>query len=206
MTERCPVCLLPAERVPDRDYGRKKQVLCSRCGPFEISRTALATLDNRVNQDPRVRARRSHAIRLITSEDNRLFVSSENLDELAQQPLPDIPQQLEYLKLWLAAQLEDDRLGRIPCPSPESLAGIIGAVDGERVGRLIDYAVEQGIVEHDALMNVLGLSPEGWRTIEPSKPKHEPETQASPTEIGFAIGPGAAASAAAARLARARRG
>lgn len=183
MADRCPVCLNAADRGHDRDYGDKKQVRCPRCGPFEISRTALAMLGSRVDQDPLVRARLSHAIRSNTSEGNWLFISSTNLDELAQQPLPGIPQQLQHLTLWLAAQLGDDRLGRIPCPLPESLAGMIGAADGERVERLIDYAVKQAIVEHDAEKDVLGLSPEGWTMIESPKKKDEPMSQAAPVEI-----------------------
>lgn len=178
MDGRCPICLNSAEHGRERDYGDKKQVRCPRCGPFEISGTALAMLESRVHQDPMVRARLSHAIRSSTSEENWLFVSSANLDELGQKPLPGVPQQLHYLALWLAAQLGDDRLGRIPCPSTESLAGMVGAADGERVERLIDYALKQGIVERDSEKTVLGLSPEGWRMIEPPKTKDEPKPQA----------------------------
>lgn len=182
MTDRCPICLNTAERGRDRDYGDKKQVRCPRCGQFEISRTALAMLGSRVEQAPLVRARLSHAIRSSTTEDNWFFVSSANLDELAQQSLPGVPQQLQHLALWLSAQLGDDRLGRVPCPLPESLAGMIGAADGERVERLIDYSVKQGIVERDAEKDEFGLSPDGWTMIEPPTNEDEPVSQADPVE------------------------
>ena len=106
-------------------------------------------LGSRLSDDPLSRARLSHAIRSNTSEADWLFVSSANLDELLQQPLPGVPQQLDHLTRWLAAQLGDDRLGRVPCPWPETLAGIVGAADGDRVSRLIEYAVKQKIVEHE---------------------------------------------------------
>ena len=64
-------------------------------------------------------------------------------------PFPGVPQQLDHLTRWLAAQLGDDRLGRVPCPWPETLAGIVDAADGDRVSRLIEYAVKQKIVEHE---------------------------------------------------------
>ena len=116
MAESCPVCQAAAERGRDRDYGDKKQFRCPRCGPFEISGTALAMLASRIDHDPLVRARLSHAIRSRASEDNWLFVSSANIDELCQEPLPGVAQQLQNLALWLSARLGDDRLGRVPLP------------------------------------------------------------------------------------------
>jgi hypothetical protein len=183
MTDHCPVCLTPAEAG---GYGDRKQVHCPRCGPFEISGTALAILGSRVGQDPLARARLSHAIRSKTSEHNWLFVSSANLDELAQQPLPGIHQQLQHLASWLAAQLGDDALGRVRCPWPDSLAGMIGAADGERVERLIAYAVKEGIVVREDEKDLLGLSPEGWRMIESPK-KDATSPQAAPVESSSEI-------------------
>ena len=168
----CPVCLNPAERGRDKDYGDKKQVRCPRCGPYEISRTALAMLRRRVEQDALAMARLSHAIRLATSEANWLFISSANLDELAQQPLPGVPQQLGHLTRWLASQLSEDRFGRVPLVAPDTIAAIVGAVDGTRVKRLIEYAIKQGVVEQDE-GDSIGLSPEGWQMAQPPKQQEE---------------------------------
>lgn len=176
-SEKCPVCSLPAERGRDKDYGEMKQIRCYRCGPFEITRTALAMLHSRMDDDPHAWARLSHAIRIRTSEDNWLSISSTNLDDLIKQPLPGIQAQLEYLARWLAAQLRDDRLGRIPRPAPDLLAGIVGAVAGEQVTRLISYAVQERIVEHDQKNQSLGLTPKGWRMVESSEIKPEPQNQ-----------------------------
>lgn len=187
MADLCPVCLSPAECGRGRDYGDKKQVRCPRCGPFEISGTALAMLGSRVDQDALTRARLSHAIHSNTSEGTWLFVGSTNLDELAQQALPGVEQQVEYLVRWLAARLGDNRFGRVPLPSPESLAGVVGAADGERVTRLIAYAVKQKIVEPETGTDAVGLSPEGWTMVElPRKveqPKQEPVVSKPPPEI-----------------------
>jgi len=167
MDDRCPICKNLVERRRDGDYD-KKQVLCSRCGPFEISGTALAMLESRIHQDRLVSARLSHAIRSRTSQDKWFFVSSVNLDELVQNPLPGIPQQVQNLALWLKAGLSDDRLGRIRCPSLETLAGMIGAIDGKRVEKLVDHAVKERIVERGPEMDLLGLSPKGWTMVEPA--------------------------------------
>jgi hypothetical protein len=87
MPEQCPVCQSPAERGRDRDYGDKKQVICPRCGPFDISGTALAMLGTRLGEDSLPRARLSHAIRSRTSENDWLSVTSANLDDLLTRPI-----------------------------------------------------------------------------------------------------------------------
>jgi hypothetical protein len=188
MNNRCPICNNPAERGRDRDYGDKKQVRCPRCGPFEISETALSMLKSRIGDDSRAIARLSHAVRSRTSDETWFFVSSNNLDELTQTSLPSVPQQVQNLALWLKARLGDDRLGHVPCPPLEYLAGIIGAVDGKRIERLIDHSVKEGIVERDAKADLLGLSPKGWKMIEApvakEVSKQEPATgKASPRII-----------------------
>ncbi len=177
MTDQCPVCLGENTQLRDRDYGDKRRVNCLRCGPFEISGTALSMLDGRLRKDHLARARLSHAIRINTSDKNRLFITSANLDELAKQPLPGIPQQLEYLARWLAGQLGEDRLGRVPGVFPELVAGVIGAADGNRVERLIEHAAGQGIVERDTDKDALGLTPKGWEMVEPPKKDKEPKPQ-----------------------------
>jgi hypothetical protein len=132
-------------------------------------------LHSRVDNDQLSRARLSHAIRLNTSPDSWLSISSTNLDELVQRPLPGIKEQITHLVRWLAAKLRDDRFGRISRPPLDDLAGIVGAADGERVGRLIAYGVEQRIVESDDATTNIGLSAGGWAMIEPLKEKEKLE-------------------------------
>ena len=181
MNEQCPVCQLPTEKGQDSDFGERKYVHCSCCGPFEISRTALAMLNRRLKQDILACARLSHAIRSRTSEDNWLFVSSTNLDELVQQPLPGIPQQRQNLIMWLATQLGDDRLGGVPTPCLASLAGLVGAAGGDRVQRLVDYAAREGFIYRDVQKDMLGLSPEGWKMLELSKGEEASDKQTGTT-------------------------
>lgn len=178
----CPVCLSPAERGRDRDYGDKKQVRCPRCGPYQVSGTALAMLRSRVEQDDLTRARLSHAIRLATSEANWVFISSANLDDLAKQPLPGISGQLVHLVRWLASQLGEDRFGRVALGLLDNLAGMVGAVDGTRVERLIAYAAKQGLLEREGADSV-GLSPEGWQMVESGRSKESRKETSAPTIV-----------------------
>ena len=84
----CPVCGNQAEHGTNTDFGRRQQHDCIRCGPFKISGTAAAMLPSRLEIDPLAWARLSHAIRSVTSADDRLFILSTNLDDLIVQPLP----------------------------------------------------------------------------------------------------------------------
>ena len=131
----CPVCGSNADQESSRDYGDKQKFRCVRCGPYIITRTAIAMLRSRLEKDPLANARLSHSIRLQSSDDHLLSISSKNLDDLIGDPLPDIPQLSRNLLRWLAAQLGDDRLGQVTLPQDNSLAAIIGAVDGGRVTR-----------------------------------------------------------------------
>jgi len=174
MTTLCPICSNSAEFGRDRDYGDKKQIDCPRCGPFEISGTALAMWKSRIEDDELNRARLSHSIRTKTSRDHWLFVGSTNLDELINHPLPSVEEQLHRLVRWTAAQLRDDRLGNVSQPKLENLASIIGTVDQDRVKRLISYGMEQGVIASDDSITSLGVTPKGWSMIE------SPKTASSP--------------------------
>jgi hypothetical protein len=60
---------------------------------------------------------------------------------------------------------------------------MVGAADGERVERLIDYSVRKGIVERDSEKHLFGLSPEGWKMIEAPQDNGKPASSAAvPTD------------------------
>jgi hypothetical protein len=164
MPEQCPVCLSEAERGRDRDYGDKKQIRCPRCGPFQISGSALAMLRSRLEQDRLASARLSHAIRSKTTDTDWLFITSANLDDLVKEPLPDIPHQVDRLVQWLAASLGDEHLGRVSIAEPTWLAGVVGVVGGDQVVRLLTYAAKEGVIEFSG--GEAGLTARGWKMVD----------------------------------------
>jgi len=177
----CPVC-----SIKFKDYcrsGDRLEIDCPRCGNYEISGTALAMLSSRLKENELAPARLSHAIRSRSLAKRRLPVSSVNLDEFVGQRLPGIKEQLNSLLVWLAAELGDDEWGRIPMPWPETLAGLIGAIDGDRVQRLIEHAANEGFVENDTDGDLLGLSPKGWATLEWRSASEESKKEESDLEI-----------------------
>lgn len=159
MNGKCPVCSYDAEIGRDKDYGDKKQVDCPRCGPFQISRSAIAILNNR-EPDRVQRARISHGIRSRTSSADWFLLNTEHLSPMMNEPLPPIEKKLENLIGWLKLQLGDDHFGKVTL-NPESLAPVVGAVDGDGVKELLGLGRDEQIIRGDG--EFVGLTPKGWR-------------------------------------------
>ncbi len=177
----CPVCESEAEPLGNRDYGDKTGYDCPRCGPFEISGTALAMLENSPDYGLNVRARLSHSIRLSRGEDRKLFmVSSANLEELVARPLPDFNRQVDLLLLWLSERLGDDNFKTVAIPSYRHLAGYIGAVDEDGVGRLLDDAEGEDLIGRESVLQVF-LMPKGLKRLEKLRNSNGEETGTSPS-------------------------
>lgn len=176
----CPVCGSEAEQGKSTDYGERRQFACPRCGPFEITGTALGMLASRIDADPLARPRLSHAIRLGTRDDDWLLVTSANLDELVSTPLPGIAHQMHQFLHWSAARAGDDRLGPITLPSLESLAAVIGAVDGERVHRLLHHLAQESLIKVDEDKNQIHLTPQAWARLEPEQTSKTHEDRSEP--------------------------
>ncbi len=169
----CPVCSSQADRGRDEDYGEQQQFRCVRCGPFIITRTATAMLQSRLEKDPLAYARLSHAIRLQSNDEHLLSITSANLDDLIGERLPDIQQQCRNLLRWLVAQVGDDHLGHVTLPHDNSLAATIGAVDDDRVIRLLDYLSTQGLVSRSEDYESAYLTPAGWNQHETNNLKED---------------------------------
>ena len=165
-TETCPVCKGATVDRGDSDHGDRRRFSCPRCGDYQITGTALAMLGGRLNGVANRYARLSHAIRRRQGKGKEWFlITSANIDELVNAPLPNIAEQLEQLVRWVAGNLGDDKLGAFPLPRPVDLAGILGTIDGTRVERLLRHAKEQGLV--DLTENgEIALTPDGWEMME----------------------------------------
>lgn len=162
----CPICSSGAELLGDRDYGDKCAYDCPRCGQFEISGTALEMLEGRLKGNPSEIARLSHALRMVPKKDGEPFMLlSTNVDSLIATPLPGVERQLDNLLKWIAARIGDDRLGITKLIGTNIIASFVGAVDGERVDRLIQFAVEEGFIETGNGREI-ALTLSGWRRLD----------------------------------------
>lgn len=163
-TDSCPICEQPAERAGASDYGDKERFRCSRCGAFEISRTALAMLHRRLAEDWTARARLSHAIRSTTSEYEWKALNSTNIPELLSAPLPGVADQLKLLMRWLVSTLAEDHFGDVPIDDPANLAALVGTLDGHRVERLLEFAEAEGYIKYN--LGKIRMTPKGWKESE----------------------------------------
>ncbi len=182
-TDSCPICEQPAERAGASDYGDKEQFRCSRCGDFEISGTALAMLHRRLTEDRIARARLSHAIRSATSKDEWKSLNSTNMPELLSTPLPGVAGQLKLLMRWLVSTLGEDHFGDVPIDDPANLAALVGALDGQRVERLLDFAEAEGYIEYQS--GKIRITHKGWENFDSvrAEPADDPPEILPPEEV-----------------------
>ena len=165
-TEVCPVCKGAAVHGGDSDHGERSAFSCPRCGDFQITATALAMLDGRLDGVANRYARLSYSIRRQQGVGKEWFlVTSANIDELVKAPLPNFATQLGYLVRWIASKLGDDNLGAVPLPHLDDLAGILGPIDGTRVEQLLRHAQGQGLVDLSK-NNDIALTAGGWTMID----------------------------------------
>ena len=181
--ETCPVCGGEAER--GQSPGDAVQWACPRCGPFVITGTALAMLTSRLQVNDRSPARASHAIRSATSEEHKLEIDSTNVDRLVASPLPRVERQIENFLNWMSSALGDDHLGVVQLPNDIShLAGIVGALDGERVKLLLDHMQNEALIERLS-DNRIRLTVAAWRRLPGSQPQPSPTSNISSADLDF---------------------
>ena len=170
-SEQCPVCQSTAQTWGSRDSWDGSRILCSRCGRFEFTGTALAMLPGRLQKVKNGAARLSHALRSRqTDGQDWASVDSVNIDGLLETALPNIATQLGNLVRWTAANLGDNPLGTVALPPRlDDLAGIVGTVDEAHVKLLLRHARDGGLIDF-AHGNEVRLTPAGWDMAQSSEP------------------------------------
>ena len=179
--ETCPVCQGETVFHGESDHGERRRFSCPRCGKFQVTGTALSMLAGRLAGVENRYARLSHALRRRQKEGEEWFlVTSANIDELVDAPLPDIASQFGNLAGWTAGNLGDDKLGSVALPNMEHLAAVVGTVDGSRVDRLLRHAMDQGLIDVNEGREI-ALTPRGWEMANSSNPTTgtRPETGAN---------------------------
>ncbi|WSG77189.1 DUF4145 domain-containing protein (plasmid) [Rhizobium beringeri] len=159
---------------------------CSRCGRYKITGSALATLPDRLESHDSFAARLSHAVRTasdVSGPDDSPVVTSMNLDQLGGRKLPSIEIQISNLLNWMRTQVGDDQMEAVEIEDRDILAGVVGAVDGNRVDDLLDLALQQGVVEF-VPDDCWKVTIEGWRLLEAAEvePQHQPTPETPKVE------------------------
>lgn len=175
----CPICRTSAgeEQPAGGDYRR---VDCRKCGKYQITGTALSMLQARLSDaDARTIARMSYSTRLMTAATDADWpeINSLNLDDMLDRPLPSVERQMTNLLVWAAAQLGDDQLGVVEMPDEADLTGVIGTIDGPRVGDLIERAQSEGLIEY-VPDNCISITVRGWARLAP-----QPAEKVAPTTV-----------------------
>lgn len=161
--DKCPICSSSAEVGRPGGGADRKQIVCPRCGHYEMTRTITGMIKNRV-EDRQTRGRLSHAIRRRATGDNWPRLDSYNLDEFCKEPLPRPKMQLQLFLRWLADQAGDDRFQSFEVKD-EHIAGVIGAVDGDGASAILNKAEDSGLVEYTP-DDFYALTVDGWDLVE----------------------------------------
>lgn len=173
---KCPICGLVADVGRDANGADRKNVDCLRCGHYELTGTAWAMVGSRVT-DRKRRARLSHAVRRQAVGDNWPMITSENLDQLCEEPLPKPSEQISLFLQWIAAQAEDDRFQSFEAID-DHVAGIIGAVDGDGASTIMNKAEDAGLVEYTP-ENYYALTVDGWNLVDAAVEEREQQVTRS---------------------------
>jgi Domain of unknown function (DUF4145) len=171
--DTCPICKTPAEI--GHPTGDALQVRCPRCGPFIVSGSVLAMLPNRLDADPRASARISHAIRSLTSEDRWLKIDSTLLDELAARRLPGAERQIANLLAWLKVRAGEAPFSTVNIGNRDAMAAIIGSVDDASFQHILDWGIEDGLLEISDAGRQVRMTPKAL--MEHPKPARAPTTE-----------------------------
>lgn len=163
----CPICKT-SSNLDQPTGGDFRRVECRKCGKYQITGSALAMLDSRLN-DARSVARLSHATRAMSSKSEVEWpeINSFNLDDMIKQPLPSVDRQMTNLLAWAAADLDDDQLGSVELPDEEDLTAVIGTLDGQRVDDLISEAAKVKLIRL-VPDHAISITPAGWERLRPA--------------------------------------
>lgn len=180
MAENCPVCVTNHAKSSPRQDGDYFE--CARCGPFVLTGTARALLNQ--NLARRARATISHAIYKMARLNHWPRVSSDllrsTMDRSDASPTP--PEQMDNLVIWLGTAQADPGVAIDFSPRMISAAG---AVDETGLGFIVSQAVSRGLIEahiqrlqslgssgQEFMISPMRLTIDGWLHFESLKRGH----------------------------------
>jgi hypothetical protein len=122
-------------------------------------------LTSRLEGNECSRARASHAIRSATSDEHWLEIDSTSVDKLVNSDLPPLERQVDNFLKWMSDELGDDQIGTVQLPENlDHLAGVVGAVDGERIEALMREMQKENLIEWLS-DNRVRLTQAGWSRL-----------------------------------------
>lgn len=163
---RCPICRHETSEIKTRDYGERVEVDCYKCGPYEVTRTALEMLPLEDQTKYQSAAALSYAIREIGKSVNRPQVDGKNIKSLASTKLPRPHELADNFILWIGSYLRD-RPGKVKVKvGVEEVTSIIGATDGRETVYIADELERAGLIWGKTSMGEITLTLDGWQRFD----------------------------------------
>lgn len=166
----CPVCQQTATTASVRDD--LVTIDCTRCGAFKFSRSVDSVLEakHKFDNSNEYSARLSYAIQRRHLTERLPYLNVSNLDDWSAEQLPPLETQINNLVRLIAEELGADRMGWVTLPNYQSVAGLIGAVDGGAVYQIFREAENLGLLRSKPGQLEYGLTATGWQRADDSAP------------------------------------
>ena len=138
----CPVC--STLLVKEESQGDRYFYECPRCGPYSLTGRAKAVLPINLGSEQTASARLSHALSKLNSQERRVVLSAELLENIiSNSSVPGPRDQLDNFILWMGKQ--QPSLGGTIRYSGRTISAL-GAVDNESAAFIVVHAIERGLV------------------------------------------------------------
>jgi len=161
--DQCPVCGSPNTECREGPETRDGNLyVCSNCGKFFTTRRALSALANLSSMEKAVL---SHQIWLNQTNDSAepYRVSFTQLESLKDRRLPDPAEQLDLLIRYFG-QKQKGSPGSLVKENFLNLRAKIGALNGDDVVVIFQYALKEDLIEGDDGPSCTGkLTLKGWQ-------------------------------------------
>lgn len=171
MSGKCPIC--ESDLIPDSGQyppltGDSKHYDCPRCGGYSLSRSAADDLSSKLRNDSQKIAGLSHAIRKMQRNKRFPFLNSYFIDQLLQNPLPNLFDQVNNFILWLG---DNSDLGHSIQVRPIIHQSVIGAKTKEGYYLVEKHLQDLGFVKLSRFASAAGadspakisLTVSGWK-------------------------------------------
>lgn len=163
----CPICELLLNDMGNAGNRDATRFDCPNCGRFEISRTALVTLQRPLSHNERARAVVSHAIQRMQRANEWPQLSTYTLDQiLTKNYLPTAAEQGENLLVWLG---ERTTPGVALDQRSHYMQAVLGSMTHLEVGFIVQAMVAKGYIvkglEFEGVFS-LSLSFDGWEVFQ----------------------------------------
>ena len=175
MTNPCPVCKTGLKKELQKDFHESLTFFsCYRCGDFAFSNVLIKDISGILQRNKNADVKISHALRMMQRSNNKVGLSTTNIEAILKNPLPRPQEQADLLIRWVAER--SDNIGdMVSIGKLEHALSIIGAKNITGFTLVLTHVLEKdGFLKEEFEGNYklgksnykLALTFDGWEYYE----------------------------------------